>query len=240
MADRRIGGPGGGSDPGKPKSKTAGTVVAAAVAAGLVAAASGATVTDSVGTALDTAVQQSAETRAANGKESAKKGDDAQTWERMALREVKKVVRKQLRCEVQSYGQVQRFFVQTPCDSLNQALFALGDTYGNIIALSVIWVKMSAATDTMRLKNLEDTYGTGDLTPFGTDALELGGIKFTAQHYASRSDGTLLVVVETEPVRGQPSPTLLDDVAKVASVLPPLCGSGSAGLPQPIPCVPSI
>jgi hypothetical protein len=240
MANRRIGGAGGGSDPGKPKAKAAGTVVTAAVVAGLVAAASGATVTDSVGTALDAGVQQSAETRAANGKESAEKGDDAETWKRMALREVKKVVEKQLRCEVQSYGQVQKFFEQTPCDSLNQALFALGDTDGNAMALSVIWVKMPAAADTDRLRKLEDTYGTGDVTPFGTEALELGGVKFTAQHYASRTDGTLLVVAETEPVHGQPSPTLLNDVAKVASVLPPLCGSGSVGLPQPLPCVPSI
>jgi hypothetical protein len=239
VAKRRIGGAGGGSDPGS-KSKAAGTVVTAAVVAGLVAAAGGATVPESVGTALDTAVQQSAETRTANGKDSAAKGDDAKAWQRMAMREIKKVVRRQLRCAVQSYGQVRTFFTQTPCVSLNQALFELGDGDGNVIALSVIWVTMSDAADTDRLKALEDTYGTGDITPFGTEVLESAGVKFTAQHYASRPDGKLLVVAETEPLHGHPSNTALNNLATVASVLPPLCGSGSVGLPEPIPCVPGI
>ena len=87
MADRRIGGAGGGSDPGKPKSKATGVIVAAAVVAGLSAAAGGATVTDSVGAGLDAAAQQSAETRAANGRDSAAKGDDAETWKRLALQD---------------------------------------------------------------------------------------------------------------------------------------------------------
>jgi hypothetical protein len=215
-------------------------VVTAAVVAGLVSAAGGATVTEAVGTGLDTAVQQSAETRTANGKDSAAKGNDAEAWQRMAMREVKKVVTRQLRCAVQSYGQVQTFFTRNPCDSLNQALFELGDADGNVIALSVIWVKMPDAATTGRLKTLEDTYGTGDITPFGTDALELAGIKFTAQHYKSRPDGKLLVVAETEPVRGRPSNTELNNIATVASIMPPLCGSGSVGLPAPIPCVPAI
>jgi hypothetical protein len=222
------------------KGKTAGAVVAAAVVAGLVAATNGATATDSVGTALDTAVQQGADVQTTSGEDSASRGKETETWQRMALREVKKVIKQQLRCAVQSYGQVQQFFVQTPCDSLNQALFALGDTRGDIMAVSVMWVTMSSAGDADRLKRLEDTYGTGDVTPFGTEALELGGIKFTAQHYASREDGSLLVVAETEPVRGQPSATLLNDVAKVASVFPPLCGSGSITLPRPLPCLPAL
>ena len=232
---RRIGGAGGGSDPGKRKSTAVGTVVTAAVVAGLVSAAGGATVTESIGTGLDAAAQQSAETRAANAQKSAARGNDAEAWQRMAMREIKKVVTRQLRCAVQSYGQVRQFFAQTPCDSLNQALFALADGDGNVIALSVIWVKMPDAAETDRLKTLEDTYGTGDITPFGTDALELAGIKFTAQHYASRPDGKLLVVAETEPVRGHPSNTVLNNLATVASALPPLCGSG-----LPVPCVPGI
>jgi len=240
VADRRIGGAGGGSDKGKRKSTTAGTVVTAAVVAGLVSAAGGATVTESIGTGLDAAAQQSAETRAANGKNSAARGNDAEAWQRMAMREIKKAVQQQLRCEVQSFGQVQKFFVQTPCASLNQALFALGDADGDVIAVSVIWVKMSNAADMGRLKTVEDTYGTGDITPFGTEALGFAGIKFTARHYKSRPDGSLLVVAETEPLRGRPSDTLLNTMALVASEFPPLCGSGSVRLPKPVPCVPSI
>jgi len=240
VAGRRIGGPGGGSDKGNRKSTAAGTVVTAAVVARLVSAAGGATVTESIGTGLDAAAQQSAETRAANGKNSAARGNDAEAWQRMAMREIKKAIKRDLRCTVQSYGQVRQFFMRTPCDSLNQALFALADGDGNVVALSVIWVKMPDASQTDRLKALEDTYGSGDFTPFGTDALELAGIRFTAQHYASRRDGKLLVVAETEPVRGHPSAALLNNVAIVGSVLPPLCGSGSVGLPSPVPCMPAI
>ena|SRR6266700_1517828 len=94
-------------------------------------------------------------------------------------------------------------------------------TQSDLIVGSVMWVKMPSDADAAGFIELEDTYGTGDVTPFGTEVLELGGIRFTGKHYKSRSDGSLVVIAETEPVRGQPSNTLLKEVATVADVLPP-------------------
>lgn len=208
--------PDGTRYPITPKKGTAGVVVTAAVLAGAMAAAGGGTATESVGAALDSAVDQGANARTSNSQ------SESQTWQRLAIREIRTFAKNELRCAVQSYGKVQQFFLRTPCNSLSQKLFALGDAQGDIIALSVMWVKMSGSDDAARLKDLEDTYGTGDVTPFATEALQLGGLKFTGRHYASRRDGSLVAIAETEPARGRPSAKLLDDVAAVAVVLPPL------------------
>ncbi len=209
--------PDGTRYPITPKGKAAGTVVAGAVVAGLLTTAGGGTATESVGAALDSASEQSAKS---SSEDNPRKRDRAKTWQRKALREIKDTVKHDLRCAVQSYGQVQRFFLRSPCDSLDQMLFALGDGQGNGIAVSVMWVKMPSTGEAGELKKLEDTYGTGDVTPFATEALQLGGIKFTGQHYASRSNGSMVVIAESEAVQGQAPTTLLNEVAKIAVVLP--------------------
>ena len=206
------------------KGSAAGIVVAGAVIAGLMTAAGGGSATESVGSALDSAAEQKAKTGKSSN-EDARKKDRAKTWERKALHEIRDTVEQDLRCAVQSYGQVQQFFLRTPCDSLDQMLLALGDAQGNVIAVSVMWVKMPSADEADQVKELEDTYGTGDVTPFATEALQLGGFKFTGQHYASRANGSMVVIAETEPVQGQTSAALLDDVAKLAVVLPPPASS---------------
>ncbi len=203
------------------KRKTAGAVVAGALVAGLMAAAGGGGATASVGAALDSATSAGADAETASGEDAARTGDDTKAWQRMAMKELKKAIKQRLRCGLQSTGQLQRFFLRTPCTSLDELLFALGDAKGNLIVVSVAWVKMSSKDDATQLKALEDTYGTGDITPIATQILRLGGIRFTGAHYASRQDGSLVVVSEAEPVRGHPAATLLSDAPKVASVLPP-------------------
>jgi hypothetical protein len=205
------------------KGKTAGGAVVAALVAGLMAAANGADVTTSVGTALDTAASQSSvDAETASSREAAKKGNEKEAWQRMALKEVERKVKDDLRCAVQSFGQVQQFFVSHPCQKLGQVVYALEDANGNDIIGTVMWVTMPSADDAEQLQQLEDTYGTGDVTPFTTEILGLGGVKFTGQHYRSRRDGSLFVISETEPLRGRPSNELLLEVATVADVLPPL------------------
>lgn len=226
MAKRRIGGAGGGSDPGKGKGKKkgkGGSIVAGAVLAGLLVAAEGGTTTESIGAALDSASTASTSTdaRTSDSQRAARKGDETDAWRRMGIRELKKITRRGLRCTLQSYGQVRRFFLRTPCRSLDQRLFAFADADGNVIAVSVVWVRMSSAGNADGLRQVEDVYGTGDITPVATQFLRADGIRFTGQHYASRTDGSLAVVAETEPMRGKPSATLLNDTAKVVDVLPP-------------------
>ncbi|HWC79966.1 MAG TPA: hypothetical protein VG756_08390 [Pseudonocardiaceae bacterium] len=222
MADRRIGGAGGGSDPGSGKGKSkGGVVIAAALFAGLAAAAGGADASGSIGAALDAAGSQSADAQRSSAEQPARDGDETEAWRRLGLKETKKWLEQRLRCAVQSYGQVQQFFLGTPCTSMDQRMVVLGDPHGNLIVVSVVWVKMGSASDADRLLKLENTYGTGDVTPVATEALELAGLRFTAQHYASRIDGSLVVIAETEPVHGNPAATLLNDAAKIAVLFPP-------------------
>lgn len=203
------------------KRKTAGAVVAGAVVAGLMTAAGGGGATASVGAALDSTTSTSSDAETASSEDAARKGDDTTAWQRMAMKELKKAIKQRLRCGLQSTGQIQQFFLKTPCESLDELLLALGDAKGDVIVVSVAWVEMSSKDEATQLKTLEDTYGTGDITPIAMQVLELRGVHFTGAHYASRQDGPLVVVSEAEPVRGHPSTTLLNDVPKVAAVLPP-------------------
>ena len=218
-----------GYDPNQPRDARgrwtkigAGGTLGAALVAGLLNAAGGGDVTSSVGAGLDTWTSQStADEATAGSRNAAKKGDRAGAWQRMALRELKEDIKRELRCAVQSFGRVQQFFLAHPCDRLDQQLFALADGKGNVIAGTVMWVRMPSDDGAAQFKQLEDTYGSGDLTPYGTEVLEFGGFRFTGKHYKARQDGSLVVVAETEAVRGQVSDTLLQEVAAVADVLPP-------------------
>ena len=223
-------------DPGQPrdnkgrwtKGKVAGGVLGAALAASLMSAAGGGDAVTSIGAGLDAATSQTAVDQStvdedtASSRKAAAKGDEADAWERMALKKLKQEVKRELRCAVQSFGQVQQFFIQHPCDKLKQYLFPLMDAQGDVIVCSVMSVTFSSDTAATDFKHLEDTYGTGDVTPVGTELLQLGGIHFTGKHYRSRQDSKLVVIAETEPARGAPSNFLLQEVATVADVLPPL------------------
>jgi len=205
------------------KGKTAGGAVAAALVAGFVAAANGADVTTSIGTALDTAASESsADAATTSSRDAAKKGNEEEAWQRMALKRLYRDVKHELRCAVQSFGQVQQFFVTHPCDKLDQIVYAFRDAKGDDIVGTVMWVRMPSSGDATQLKQVEDVYGTGDVTPLITQVLGVTGIKFTGQHYKARLDGPLFVISETEPLHGRASDEELLEVATVLDVLPPL------------------
>ncbi|GAB2993601.1 hypothetical protein LWP59_32610 [Amycolatopsis acidiphila] len=201
-----------------------GGLLGAGLLAGLVAFAAGGDIVSSVGAGLDTATgsEGSSAVKARRGQQEARQGHDAEALGRLGLKEIKRDSRRELRCAVQSHGRVQQYFLQHPCDSLDQLLFAASDARGNVLVGSVVWVKMPSNTTAAQLKRIEDTFGSGDVTPFGTEVLGLGGIRFTGTHYRARLDGPLVVIAETEPVRGRPPEVLLNEVAAVTDVLPPL------------------
>ena len=209
------------------KGKLAGGALGAALIASLMSAAGGGDAVTSIGAGLDAASSQAAVDQSAvdedtvSSRKAAAKGDETEAWERMALKKLKQEVKRELQCTVQSFGQVQQFFIQHPCDKLQQYLFPLIDTHGDVVVCSVMWVTFSSDTTATDFIHLEDTYGTGDVTPFGTELLQLGGIHFTGKHYKSRQDGKLVVIAETEPAHGAPSAFLLQEIATVSDVLPP-------------------
>lgn len=229
-------------DPNQPRdskgrwtNKAVGGAVGAALLAGLMTAAGGGGATASLGSALDTAASRSAtESKGASNtksktrsrstsksRDAAKRGNETEAWKRMGLKKLRQEVKRILQCPAQSYGQVQEFFVEHPCDKLHQRLFPLEDGHGNVLAVSVMWVTMPSSDEAAELKKVEDVHGTGDVMPVGTQALGFGDFHFTGKHYESRRNGSLVVIAETEAVSGHPSEQLLDGVATVADVLPP-------------------
>jgi hypothetical protein len=203
-----------------------GSVIAVALAAVLVTSAlagGGVAATAAVG-GIDSVVGQSIETRTANGKESARRGQYDETWKRLRLRSLRqtlKQINREFQCALRSTGQVQQFFVREPCRSLRRTLIPLADASGNTIIVAIAWVRMFNSSSAIRLDDLIDTDGTGGMDPLAGALLGYNGIQFTGQHYAVRRSGSLVVIAEATPWRGQPSGAVLDSIALVAAEFPP-------------------
>jgi hypothetical protein len=138
----------------------------------------------------------------------------------MGMRGVRKQVKQDLTCIANSFGQVREFFLRTPCTSLDRVLFAVDDGHGDLIVVSVAWVAFRTRGDARRFKDLDDTYGTGNVSPMGGALLGLADVRFTGQHYRSRRAGTTVVIAEAEPADGAQEDAVLDAVAEVAVLLP--------------------
>lgn len=140
-----------------------GGLLGAALLAGLMTAAGGGDVTASVGAALDDAAGRSVtEADRARGQREAKRGHEAEAWRRLGLRRLRRAARRELRCGAQSSGQVRRFFVRHPCRELDQMISLVADPHGNLVVVSVVWVRLTSSSDAHRFEALEDTYGSGD------------------------------------------------------------------------------
>ncbi len=214
---RRIGGAGGGSDPGAGK---AGAVVAAGVLAVSVAAGGGLAAGGGASTvAVDSASVNLTKARS-EGRKSARNGDADGAWRKLNMRTLKRTAKPALECVSHSFGQVRDHLVRNPCRSLDRTLFAVGDDRGNVAVVSVAWVGFRNRRDAGEFKTLIDVHGTGDITPLGAPLLGLADVRFSGLHYQSRSDGSTVVIAETESAAGQVSGEVLDAVADVASWLP--------------------
>lgn len=154
------------------------------------------------------------------GKRSVAKGHRNATWKQLDLKRIDERLDRAGRCALHSYGQVQRFFARTPCRSLKRMLFALGDGAGNRIAVSVSWVETRGPAAARELRGLADVDGTGNVTPLPGAVVGAGDIRWTGKYYDSRRSGSLVVIAEVEPLRGDPHPGFLDGVADVAAELP--------------------
>ncbi|WP_235998652.1 hypothetical protein [Qaidamihabitans albus] len=202
--------------------KKGATAVTAAALAGVVAFGTGGLGAGGAagGGAADTIAGQSIRAKTVNGKSAARKGQRGEAWRRMGMRSVRHHAREAVDCVRHSFGQVQEFFIGTPCRSLRRELLAIADDRGNTIVVSIAWVRMYGSGDAARLRGLIDVHGTGDITPIGSQALGLGGIEFTGDHYGSRRSRSTVVIAEAEPATGAPDPALLDGVAEVAALFP--------------------
>lgn len=157
----------------------------------------------------------------AKGKQSARTGKRGATWDRLGLKSLKEFAKPALVCAVESYGQVQQFFLRTPCRSLDRVLIALADGQQDAFVVSVSWVRMRSAASAQSLRDLADADGTGNVSPLPGELIGVGPIRWTGTNYASRRSGPLVVIAEVEPLRGSPDPAWMDGVAEIAAEFPP-------------------
>lgn len=209
-----------------PKDNSAPAVIGAAVflvVSALVGGTAGTVAALGSTTTVDSVVGQSIEARTTNGKESARRGLYEETWKRLRLKSLRQTLRqinRDFRCALRSTGQVQQFFVREPCRSLRRTLIPLADADGNTIIVGIAWVRMYTTGSATRLAELIDADGTGGIQPIADPLLEYNGIVFTGQNYAVRRNGTLVVIAEATPWRGQPDGAVLDSIALVAAEFP--------------------
>lgn len=219
---RRIGGAGGGSDPGPRKSKQ--VIVAAtaalAVAAGGGGAIGGGVVGSSTTSAAESALARNLGAKKVNARNAARRGDTSGAWRRMGLRSLKRHAERYLECVTHSVGEVREFLARTPCRRLDRLLFAIADGEGNIAVIAVAWVEFRSKNVARRFRDISDTYGTGYVTPMGGAVLAMADVRLTGQHYASRVTGAVTVTAEAEPVTGRFDDEVLDAIAEVATWLP--------------------
>ncbi|GGN22945.1 hypothetical protein GCM10011609_75420 [Lentzea pudingi] len=214
---RRIGGAGGGSDPGAGK---AGAVVAAGVLAVSLTAGGGLSLGGGASTTAAESAGVNLSRAKSEGRKSARDGDADGAWRRVNMRTLKRSAKSVSECVSHSFGQVRDHFVRSPCRSLDRTLFAVGDDQGNVAVVSVAWVGFRSRRDAGEFRRLIDVHGTGDISPLATPLLGLADVRFTGLHYQSRTEGTTIVIAETESASGQVSGETLDAIADMASWLP--------------------
>jgi hypothetical protein len=191
---RRIGGAGGGSDPG---NKGSGVVVAISVA--LVISAGGA----SVGATASSSSASGGSGGASRSSMRASSQDSAAAQARLASRGVRITARltdDSNDCAGHSYGQVQQFFRDHPCTKLHRAQFEVRDSKGDVVLVPVAWVAMPTDDDAEALKQLLDQGGTGNVKELSRERGRYRAVRYTGDAYASRRDGTVVANAQAQPV----------------------------------------
>ncbi|QRP47075.1 hypothetical protein [Amycolatopsis sp. FDAARGOS 1241] len=120
--------------------------------------------------------------REAEEKKSAQRGRKDETWSRLALKQLKREVRdeiKQAQCAATATDRVREFLLKTPCTSMKRIVFPLGDGHGNAVVVSVVWVGFRTRAQTEAFERVESRQGAGDVKPLGAAALGLAGVSFT-------------------------------------------------------------
>lgn len=216
---RRIGGAGGGSDPGpgkvrvrwwaifvirrpKPSSAKGNGGAVVTVTLTLAIAASG---TAAVGVAASTGTSVSATGPAARAGSRATSRESTAAVGRLVRRGVRidaQVTDDAADCAAHSYGEVQEFFRHHPCTKLHRALFVLRDFAGDAALLAVAWVEMPDEEGARTLERLIDTDGTGNVVELSRERGRYQSVRYTGSANVSRRDGTLVVNAQAQPVAG--------------------------------------
>ena len=102
-------------------------------------------------------------------------------------------------CGAHSYGQVHEFFLRQPCSALYRGLFVVRN--GPVsVRVAVVWVDMPDATQALRLQQLVDRPGTGNLNELTKEGRRPTSTRWTGEQYASIRNDVTVVNAQAEPV----------------------------------------
>lgn len=219
------------------KNRGGGIVIAAGVAAaigagGVTALGGGAALEGGAGIAaealpgnlagdvVDSLPGRAPSARKAEARKSAQRGKTAETFSRFKLKELKRTMKRDLKCLLNSTDKVQEFFIRTPCTSLAMSVYAVGDGHGNAAVLSVAWVGFRTKKDAAAFERVERVQDNGDVTPLGGTLLGLADFRFTGHHYHPRPLGRTMVIGEADTATGRLDAEELNALAEVVTYFP--------------------
>lgn len=196
MAGRRIGGAGGGSDPGGRSSATA--LAAVAVAAAVVL---GGTVSVSLGSGAGGASSSGGSSARAPSRANKASSDAAVA--RLKTRGVHiegELTDDSTDCVEHSYGEVQEFLRRNRCLALHRAQLELRDPKGDVALVAAFWIEMSDEPAAAQLVRLLDTRGTGNIRELSREEGRYKLVRYSGPAYDSDRDGTFVRSAQAEPV----------------------------------------
>jgi hypothetical protein len=131
---------------------------------------------------------------------------------------VRRAIRTDDNCAAHSYGRVKQFLTRSPCTSLARALYTADSSHGAVV-VSVSTVVMASPADAANLQRLTDTTGTGNVSDLLREGVkvEKGPSRLRNASYASRLDGSTVVIVEAAATSGNGK--TLDPLAQAALAL---------------------
>jgi hypothetical protein len=201
------------------KKSGAATTLGAAALVGSIALGSGGGAGLS-GTATDV-LSGAMRAKVSKGKIEARKGQQSKAFGRLRLKSLRSRAERALDCALNSYGDVQQFFLRHPCRELDRLTVPVADGTGKSMLVAVYWVRMSSSGSARKLRSLADTDGTGNVTPLGGVGPRVGSVAFTGEYYDSKRRRTLVTIAEAAPLEGSPDDELLEAATQVAVELPP-------------------
>jgi hypothetical protein len=194
VAARRIGGPGGGSDPGK-KVGVGGAIAAAGLAAVLgVGGLAGAG-----GSAASGGAASTSGSTTSRGSER----DSQAAVARLSAQGVRATVRLTddgADCAANSYGAVREFFEQHPCAALYRSVLELRDREGDVVLVAISSAEMPDEDQAAELIALLDVPGSGNITELSRERGRYRSVRYTGDAYASRREGVVVTNAQAQPV----------------------------------------
>ncbi len=147
---------------------------------------------------------------------------EAKAWEIQGTTFTQEASDTDKSCGIHSFGDVQRFFLEHPCQELHRVLLATQDTDGNETVIAISKTVMPTAEQAEELKELVDRNGTGNIKDLAKQKLKYLGVEFTGQHYASKLAGSSVLIAEAEVASGDVDSATLKRTAQQALAYPHL------------------